>query len=413
MLLLALLALSASGAEPVAAHEQLPGRWYPNPYRGPELSGLSAEQREQVAQLEALGYLGGYAQDDASSGVTRWERGQTASGANLYSSGHAATALLVAMDGRVLHAWSKPFEQVFPELRSTSQRDTGAWRRVALRPEDGHLLAIYEGLGLVHLDARSQVVWASANRAHHDVRWKPGGGVLVLTRLLRADGGPGDRPLLEDCVAELDAHGREIRRVSVLQALIRSPWASLLQRAPEDTGDLLHTNALFPLDGLAGPAGPGDGQVLLSMRHLDALAVLDLDEERIVWAATGGWSRQHDVEITAGGAMMLFDNRGGEGGTSRVSMFEPWSMRPLWTWAGPPGQRLSSEVLGASQELPGGNVLVTESTRGRVVEVTPRGEIVWEYHNPHVTGPDGAYVAAIFEMIRLPASTPLPWSSPP
>jgi hypothetical protein len=393
MLLLLLLAW--------APHEELPGRWYPNVYRNPE-----------VAQLEALGYLDGYELDDARSGVTRWEQGRTASGVNLYSSGHAATALLVGMDGRVLHTWSKPFTQVFPELRSTNTRDTGAWRRVALRPEDGHLLAIYEGLGLVHLDARSQIVWATANRAHHDARWRPGGGVLVLTRLVHADGGPGGRPLIEDCVAELDVHGRELRRVSVLQALTKSPWASLLQRAPSDTGDVLHTNALFPLDGLMGPAGPGDGQVLLSMRHLDTLAVLDLREERLVWAATGGWSRQHDVELTPGGAMMLFDNRGGEGGTSRISLFEPWVMRPLWTWAGPPSQRLQSEVLGAAQELPGGNVLVTESTRGRALEVTQRGEIVWEYHNPHLTGPNGAYVAAIFEMIRVPMS-PQPWWSSP
>jgi hypothetical protein len=202
--------------------------------------------------------------------------------------------------------------------------------------------------------------------------------------------------------------------VSVLEALRRSPWASLLARAPTDTGDVLHTNALFPLDGSRDPAGvAGPGRVLLSFRHLDALAVLDLREERIVWATTGGWVRQHDVELAPSGAVMLFDNRGGRGETSRVLALEPWTMRPLWSWAGEPGQPLSSWVLGAAQELPNGNVLVTESTRGRALEVTRDGAVVWEYRNPERTGPDDAYIAAIFEMIRVPLEQPMPWLAPP
>lgn len=390
------------------AYEQIPGRWYPNTYRSPDLSGLTEAQRDEVAALESLGYLGGYEAHSGSSGVVRWDNLQADNGYNLYSSGHDATALLVSMDGRVLHRWQKPFEEAFPGFTSTNLRDSGAWRRVALRPEDGHLLAIYEGIGIVHLDANSRVVWASRNRAHHEARWLPDGRVLTLTRALHPEG-PGGHPVLEDFVSLLDATGQEIRRVSVLAALLRSPWAHLLQRAPTDTGDVLHTNSIFPLDGRPGPEGPGDGQVLLSLRHLSALIVLDLDEERILWAATGDWSRQHDVELTRSGALMLFDNRGGPSETSRVSLLAPWSLTPLWRYSGPKGAPLRSEVLGAAQELRNGNLLVTESTRGRALEVTRQGSLVWEYLNPETTGPNGAYRAAIFEMIRLEADLPLPW----
>lgn len=397
--------LALAWASPDGDAAKLPGRWYPSAYRT-DTRGLSAGAREEVARLEALGYLGGYVPGDGGAGVVKWDRARADPGVNLYSSGHAATALLVGMDGRVLHRWALPFGEAFPGLRVTDARATGAWRRVALRPEDGHLLAIYEGVGLVHLDARSRVVWATANRAHHEARWLPGGRVLVLTRILHPTAAAGGRPLLEDHVAVLDAGGREERRVSVLAALSASPWASLLDRAPADAGDLLHTNAVFPLDG-------EPKRVLLSLRHVDALVVLDLEEGRVVWAGSGGWVRQHDAEITPSGALMLFDNRGAPGGTSRVLQLEPFGPRVTWSWAGPPGQPLHSDVLGAAQELPNGNVLVTESTRGRAMEVTRGGDVVWIYDNPEVTGPDGAYVAAIFEMVRFPLSTPMEWAVAP
>ncbi|MCB9683867.1 MAG: hypothetical protein H6735_02350 [Alphaproteobacteria bacterium] len=388
--------------------ESLPGRWYPADYRPASLVGLGAPQRELVSQLEALGYVGASEPGLPGSGVVAWDASRTADGVNLYSSGHASEALLVGMDGRELHRWSADFHDVFPQHPSTDPKATGAWRRVALRRADGHLLAVWEGLGLVHLDAGSRVVWATANRAHHDVRWLPDGGALVLTRVLHPGGGVDGAPLFEDFVAQLDADGHEVRRVSVLAALAASPWAGLLQRSAPEGGDPLHTNALAPI---TSPVRPTEvfrpGRVVLSFRHLDAIGVLDLDEGRLVWAATGDFDHQHDAELTPSGALQLFDNRGGPDHASRVLVLDPTTMEPRWTWAGQPGLPLRSDVLGAVQELPNGNRLVTESTRGRAVEVTPDGDVVWEYHNPRSAGPDGDWVAAIFEIERI--GERLPW----
>ena len=389
-----------------------PGRWFPNDYRPVALGGRTEAERAEIARLEALGYLGGY-EPGRGAGVTLYDRGRSDPGVNLYSSGHAPVALLLAMDGRVLHRWSLPFAEAFPSLHVADPKATGAWRKVALRPSDGHLLAVFEGVGLVHLDARSELVWATANRAHHDARWREDGSVIALTRILHAP--PDAPPLLEDFVAVLDARGREQQRVSVPAALAASPWRHLLDRAPTDTSDRLHTNAAFPLDGLpTDPAGiVGAGRVLLSMRHIDALAVLDLDEARIVWAGTGSYARQHDVALSGRGEMWLFDNRGGPDGTSRALALEPFTDRVIWSYGGTPDRPLSSRVLGAVQALPNGNVLVTESTSGRAIEVTRSGDPVWVYTNPAVTGENDAYIAAIFDMERLPLSTPLPWIRPP
>lgn len=381
----------------------LPGRWYPSAYRSvAEDEGLTAHEREQIRRLEALGYLGGSVPDDPLEGVVRHEPDRSWDGVNLYSSGHRPHAALMAMDGTVLHTWQSDFLDAFPERPDLLEhRSAHTWRRVALLPHGG-LLAIHEGLGLVLLDRDSRVVWATLNHAHHDLE-VVGDRVWVLTRIGHTqDKGP---PVLEDFVAELDLRtGRELRRVSVLHALHSSPYAELLGREPEwETGDLLHTNALHRLDGSAPNPAFSKGRWLISSRTQGFLAVLDVERRTVVWAARGTWSRQHDAEITETGRLLLFDNRGLGVGHSRVLALDPTgeAERVLWSFDGWPGSPLHSDVLGAAQELPNGNVLITESTRGRAVEITPKGQVVWDFHNPRTA--EGQYVAAIFELVRLPA----------
>ena len=55
-----------------------------------------------------------------------------------------------------------------------------------------------------------------------------------------------------------------------------------------------------------------------------------------------------------------------------------------------------------SQRLPGGNVLVTESDNGRAFEITPDGDVVWDFYNPHRAGDDDEFIATLFEVLRLP-----------
>jgi len=54
-----------------------------------------------------------------------------------------------------------------------------------------------------------------------------------------------------------------------------------------------------------------------------------------------------------------------------------------------------------NQRLPNGNTLITESTQGRIFEVTPENEIVWEYYNPHRTGEENELIATVMGARRL------------
>jgi hypothetical protein len=78
----------------------------------------------------------------------------------------------------------------------------------------------------------------------------------------------------------------------------------------------------------------------------------------------------------------------------------------VWSYGERPEQRFFTQTRGGAQALANGNVLITESERGRAFEVTRAGEIVWEFWNPDTIGA-GAKRATIHRMLRLePGATP-------
>ena len=106
--------------------------------------------------------------------------------------------------------------------------------------------------------------------------------------------------------------------------------------------------------------------------------------------------------------MLIFDNWGNQG-YSRVVEFEPLTGEVTWTYSGDPPQAFYSEFCGTAARLANGNTLISETCYGRALEVTTTGEVVWSFHSPHRAGDRKQLVAALFEVQRLAADTPLPW----
>jgi hypothetical protein len=280
--------------------------------------------------------------------------------------------------------------------------------------ETGAVLAIVDGFGLIKIDRDSQLVWANGLRAHHDLEVTPAGEIYVLTR--RGDVLPRidpRRPVLEDSIAVLGPDGELRRSVSLLEALERSEFRGLWTPDLDAfQGDLFHTNSLAVLDGRHAGRLPAlrRGNLLVSMLVPDLLAVVDFEREEVVWAHRGSFRDQHDARLLENGKLLLFDNRGAEP-HSRVLELDP--ARPdhaVWEYAGSESQPFYSATCGTAQRLPNGNTLITESDAGRAFEVTPGGEIVWEFLSPWRAGDAGELVATLFEVERLPPDFDASWA---
>lgn len=375
------------------------GRW--RALRETHDGTASAAQRDELERLRAIGYVGGSVRE-ARSGVTVHERGTVYPGLNFYTSGHAAEAILMDLDGAVLHRWGFDFDEVWPDSPDREMLGAQWWRRAQLLP-GGELLAIYEGLGIVKIDRDSELIWAQKNGAHHDLEVRPDGDIYVLTREPHVlDTAEGPLPILEDFLSILDAEGNPKRRVSLLRALENSPHRELLFRGRRQRGDLLHTNSVHVLDGRLAERLPEfqRGSVLTSMNALGAIAVLDLEREVIRWARWRPPQGQHDPQILENGNLLFFDNREALQASS-VAEIDPASDTLRWEYRGKAGESFFSHSCGAAQRLPNGNTLITESDGGRALEVTADGKIVWEFYNPHRAGQRGEYIATISEMRRV------------
>ena len=369
---------------------------------------LSPEQRDEIERLRAIGYVDGVTPAVDAAGVTVHDAERAWQGLNLETDGFEPEAVLRTMDGTELHRWNKTFVEALPESPAFEGQDgTTYWRRVKLF-ENGDLLANFEGHGLIKLDRHSNLLWAYEGPAHHDFEVLEDGDIWVLIRV--AEIVPRispDEPILHDFVALLDRNGVEKRRISLLEAIEKSAYQTLL--VPARSGDIMHTNEIEVLDGRLAHAIPAfqAGRLLLSIRNMHALVVLDPENEEVVWALSGLWVAQHSALALENGNLLVFDNRG-RGGRSRVVEFDPRTQEIAWVY-GTGDDLFHSEVCGTNQRLPNGNTLITESTYGRAFEVTPDGAIVWEYFTEDRTGDDDELIATLFEVLRLGPDFPLDW----
>ena len=235
---------------------------------------------------------------------------------------------------------------------------------------------------------------------HHDIDVGSDGKIYALSHEFTSEKIPGAHKLsqrwLEDTIVVLAPDGKELKKVSIAKVFLNSPHFFL---APSfwHGDDPLHANTIDVLDKTIAPQFPflKAGQVLTSLRTIDTIGVIDLDKEQLVWAMRGPWHMQHDPDFLPNGNMLIFDNQGhlGEGGASQVIEFSPKTGEIIWQYTGDKENIFFSGAKSDQQRLPNGNTLITESYHGRIFEVTPDKQIVWEFITPF-RAPHDSQIAA-------------------
>ncbi len=319
---------------------------------------------------------------------------KTFDGFTLYTTSGGSQAVLVNMRGDVVHRWTAPFSRVWP--RPPHVREPAADAKVYIFSchlyPDGQLLAVFHGTGdtpygygLAKLDADSNVVWTYDANVHHAVDVAEDGTIYVLTQQIVHEMPPGleflTAPALVDYLVLLSPAGKELKKIPLLEAFRDSPFAALLAARAgngDKAWDVLHANAVEVLRPALAPYFPlfKAGQVLVSLRDLNALAVVDTDSRSVVWAARGPWGGQHDPHFLDTGRLLVFDNHG-SARQSRVLEYDPQTQACPWIYPGRDGVSFLTPIQGRSQRLPNGNTLIVNSKDGIILEVTGAQELVW------------------------------------
>jgi len=228
-------------------------------------------------------------------------------------------------------------------------------------------------------------------------------------------------------------------------ALFRNP--NQRQLADRKVGDWLHINSLSVLGPNrhydAGDQRFHPDNLIWDSREANIIAIVEKASGKIVWQlgpnydgseaekALGWIIGLHHAHIIpqglpGAGNLLVFDNGGWAGygapnpaspdglrnarrDYSRVLEIDPVSLAIVWQYT--PAEagfvvpldasRFYSPFISSAQRLPNGNTLITEGSDGRLFEVTPQHELVWEYISPY-WGTGWAKLNLVYRAYRAP-----------
>jgi Arylsulfotransferase (ASST) len=244
-----------------------------------------------------------------------------------------------------------------------------------------------------------KIVWEKRLTVHHQILLTPQGTVITFTKEMHVYRG---RKVEFDVILEFDKEGRQLRRFSMWDHFrdfyqYHGPLSADRQinsNAPDDfkkspwggNFDYYHLNflSLVP-DNVLKDTNPAfePGNWVLSFRHGDMIFIVNPQTGKIVWHifpkdVPDGIQGVHATQMLANGDMIILDN-GTYRKWSRIIEWNLLSKEILWEYR---PQGLISYTQGYIQVLANGNMLVTESEKGHVFELTRDKKIVWEFYHP-------------------------------
>ncbi|HEX9726563.1 MAG TPA: arylsulfotransferase family protein, partial [Vicinamibacteria bacterium] len=340
------------------------------------------DAEDAARKLQALPYTSWSPIEHADKmGVVVHDAALAQPGYNLFNSVTTTEASLLDMDGNRVHTWS---------------RDTGRkWDHVELLPT-GELLVLNENpRRFVRLDWDSNIVWTQDIDVHHDVDVTESGDIYVLSaaeEFIDYDG--LEIPVRNHYIRILSSQGDVRRSISFLPLLQRRldmpKLVEFIATGGEidfgflfegDFVDVFHVNTLAIIDRTYNEFFQ-KGFVLFAARSLNLVGVVDVEKEALVWS----WGQNyldwpHQPVLLESGNLLIFDN-GSHRDYSRIIELDPLAGEIVWEYKADPPDAFFSIMMGSVQALPNANILVTESTKGHVFELTRDGTIVWEFYNP-------------------------------
>jgi hypothetical protein len=92
--------------------------------------------------------------------------------------------------------------------------------------------------------------------------------------------------------------------------------------------------------------------------------------------------------------------------SSPVLEVDPSTREIVWKYVGEPILGFYSFMISGCERLANGNTFIAEGATGRLFEVTPEGETVWEFVSPWVLPSPYGPTSAVFRAYRIAENDP-------
>ena len=205
--------------------------------------------------------------------------------------------------GNVLKTWSLDQDQ---RIKKKYDPTSVARPYHPLMLKDSSLIVNLElEFGLICIDKNNQMKWIDTNfMFHHSIELQDDSTLWTSARVkdfkqYKIDG------FLHDGICAIDPRNGKVKfNKSIADILVENGYQSLLDIYYED--DAIHLNDVQPAFSSTKYWKKGD--LLLSMRHRNTVALYRPSTNKIIWLKTGPWLAQHDCDFVDEKTIMVFGN---------------------------------------------------------------------------------------------------------
>jgi hypothetical protein len=317
------------------------------------------------------------------------------------------TIYLIDMTGNVVHTWEMPYP---PGLYGYLTERGTLFYNGKIPNESLVGRADYKGGAALEVDWKGRVLWEvhHPDHTHDGIRLRNGNVLLICKTPIPDELAPkvtggragSEHPtgkMIGDYLVEMTIDGKIVWE-----------WRAWDHLDPVKDGITAVQDERNAWTLANGVSEMPDGNLLLSFRNISTVIMIERATGKIVWKlGAPPLSGQHAPYMLANGHILLFDNgphRLDESFPfSRVLEIDPASKAIVWKFQETIPSNFFSARISNAQRLPNGNTLINEGMFGRFFEVTPEGDVVWEYVNPHFAGRARAPTNQVFRVHRYTA----------
>ena len=288
--------------------------------------------------------------------------------------------------GREVHRRTLNYAVQDPDGPTGGSEAPHAFRFLA----DGSVLVNTDkGDVLTRYDVCGEPLWSRDGPFHHSFAPDPSGGVWTWL---------GERSAFDQYqyLVRFDAEtGETLEKIGLVEDVIEaSPEQRAIftvvpgERIEHERGyrsipDTFHPNDIEALSVEMAAAFPDfeAGDLLMSFRNIDLVAVLAPDTREVKWWSHGPWIQQHDPDFLPSGEIGVFNNNNKwPRKTSSIVAMDP-STRAVRTLPVDPEHRFFTQYMGKHEVLDDGTLQVVVPFEGRALEFDAEGRLLLEINN--------------------------------
>lgn len=255
--------------------------------------------------------------------------------------------------------------------------------------KDGSLLLNFDmGNFLARIDSCGKPIWTREGFFHHSIEGSDDGSYWTW----RGKGSSYSQ--FQYLVNFNPENGKIIREIGLIEDIIQKnkDRSTIFLTRPDypfkncnnktsDSHDIFHPNDIEPLNQNLSSKFPNfeKGDLLISLRKPNLVAVITPDDLTIKWWSHGPWWMQHDPDFTKDGKISIYNNNKyiGRSEIIKIDLEKKSAINELIKST----VHFFSGVMGKHQYLPNENILIVVPNEGRILVLSPTGEKVMEYNN--------------------------------